>query len=331
MYSDHNYNKINNDRTRILQLEAELADTKRQLDETSSKLSILLDNMPGGVLSYDADTGKLDFISQGCLDIFHCTENQLREHFYNNFELMVHKTDRPRVKQQVKDQLDFFTTVDLTYQTEDLYGNLLWIYHRARLVTNPDGSRKFYAVISDITEEKLVQNQMQLATMKLKEKTELDPMTGLFNKVSMENAITELLQTSTPDVCHAMLMIDTDNFKSVNDTFGHQYGDKVILFVAESIKSIFRESDYVARMGGDEFMVFMKRTTALITIERAKQLNRTIKKTLEHNGKSVKISCSIGISFFNANGTTYKDLYKAADQALYVAKENGKDQFRTSK
>lgn len=330
MYTDHNYNQINNDRKRILQLEAELADTQKRLKDATTQLSILLDNMPGGVLSYDAQTGKLDFVSKACLDIFHCTEAQLRERFYNNFDLIVNKQDRSRVKQQIKDQLDFFTSVEVTYRTEDFFGNELWIYHRGRLVTDTDESQKFYVVISDITEEKLVQNQMKIATMELKEKTELDPMTGLLNKVSMEASINECLKNSE-DVCHAMIMIDTDNFKSVNDNFGHQYGDKVIMFVADSIKNIFRQSDLVARMGGDEFMVFMKKTTPMITIERAKQLNHAIRKTLEHQGKSVDISCSIGVSFYSANGSTYADLYKAADQALYIAKENGKDQFRVSK
>ena len=310
------------------ELRKELVRTRGLLRETKDKLDILLENMPGGVLSYNADTGKFEFISNGVPAIFHCTMEQFRDRFYNSFDLMVSKADRERVKQQIADQLSFFDTVELTYRSEDAFDNLMWIYHRGRLVVDADGVRRFYVVISDITEEKLVQNHMTQANQQLRQKAERDPMTGLLNKVSMKTAIEECIAESGVGTCHALLMIDTDNFKSVNDTFGHQYGDKIIIFVADSIRKIFRGSDLVARMGGDEFMVFMKHTTGPITLDRAKKLNEAIKRELSQDGQNVTISCSIGISFYDEDGDTYEKLYSCADSALYVAKENGKNQFR---
>lgn len=308
-----------------------LATTKRRLEESELKLSILLENIPGGVLSYDVDTGKFEYISSGVTDIYHCSEEQFRERFYNTFDFMIAKADRDRVKQQINDQLSFFDTVELTYRSEDAFDNLMWIYHRGRVSVDAAGKRKFYVVISDITEEKLVQSQVHMNAERLREKAEMDPMTGLLNKVSMKAAVEECLASSGVGSCHALLMIDTDNFKSVNDTFGHQYGDKIIIFVADSIRKIFRGSDLIGRMGGDEFMVFMKHTTMPITEERAAKLNDAIRTRLSEGGQCVNISCSIGISFYDKDGDSYEALYKAADEALYRSKEGGKDRYTISR
>lgn len=304
-----------------------LAETEALLRDSDAKLSILLENIPGGVFSYFGDTGKFDYVSTGVLDIFHCTEEDFRDHFYNCFFLMIAKVDRDRTREHITDQLSFFDTAEVTYRAEDLLGNMMWIYHRSRIMRDESGREKFFVVISDVTEEKLVQNQMNQANAMLRAQVERDPMTELLNKVSMEASIRECLTSSNEENCHAMLMIDTDNFKSVNDTFGHQYGDDIIKFVANSIRKIFRGSDLVARMGGDEFMVFMKFTTPSITRERAKQLNDAIRQTLTTEAGTVRISCSIGISFFGKDGTDYDSLYSAADEAMYEAKQKGKDCF----
>lgn len=326
-YSQMNSNKALNDRSKVLLLESELNKTKKELSETKEKLSILLDNMPGGVFSYDAQTGKFDYISPRCLEIFSCSNEQFRERYFNSFEMLISKEDRARIKTQIDDQLKFFDTVELTYRTSDIFDELKWIYHRARLVKAEDGSSKFYVVISDITDEKLVQDELSAKAKKLHAKSERDPMTGLLNKVSIQHAIEECLLQSSDTTCHAILMIDTDNFKAVNDTFGHQYGDKVIMFVADSIKRIFRESDFIGRMGGDEFMVFMRHTTPAITELKAKLLNDSIRKKFSENGQEVNISCSIGISFYPRHAAAYDKLYTMADKALYISKENGKDRF----
>ncbi len=85
-------------------------------------------------------------------------------------------------------------------------------------------------------------------------------------------------------------MIDTDNFKSINDTFGHAYGDEIIKYVATSIDSNFRSTDYKARMGGDEFMVFMQNTNKASVEARAKMLNDKIRRDCTQDGKTVQIT-----------------------------------------
>ena len=431
-----------------------IEELKKELEETKTKLNILLDNIPGGVLTYDADSGKMDYISPGVLSIFSCTEEQFREHYYNNFDVLVYKADRAKTKEMINNQISFFDTVELTYRVRDLSDNIMWIYHKGKLLKKEDGSRQFFTVISDITTEKLAQQQVaeineqlyvetqryklieeavdnvqydyevvsdtlttsrkdengERITLKgnkennlikgkvyeedfpavidafrkalaepikgaveyreedengqlhwfrlnfasfeqhnkvyrivgsekditeekrqqaeLLAKVERDGMTGLLNKTTMQSSVEDCLRKSEIGTCHAMLMIDTDNFKSVNDNLGHMRGDDVIKFVAKSISDTFRDSDFVGRMGGDEFMVFMRYTTPDITEERAGRLNSKIKTTVNEGDKVVNISCSIGIAYFGKDGEDYDTLYKAADNALYVAKAAGKDCYR---
>ena len=124
---------------------------KSELEKTKLKLNILLDNIPGGVFTYDADSGKIDYISRGVLSIFQCTEEQFREHYYNSFDVFVNKADRAMVKEMIENQISFFETVELTYRVKDMTNGIMWIYHKGRLVKNEDGSRSFFVVISDIT------------------------------------------------------------------------------------------------------------------------------------------------------------------------------------
>lgn len=300
----------------------------QKLKEAQEQLSILMDNIPGGFLSYDANTGKLLTISKGILAMFGCSEEQFRDMFYDNFELMIAKENREQTLESIKEQLNFFDTVELTYKVNNTaFYQEIWIYHKARKVLLEDGREVFYAVLNDVTEEKQVQKSVNDLTQQLYEKLEKDGMTGLLKKESMIAQINEYLQQDGKNEVNAVLMIDTDNFKSVNDTFGHAYGDEIIRFVASAIDDNFRNTDFKARMGGDEFMVFMKNTDRRLVEERAKLLNELIRRECRVGDDSVNISCSIGIAYYPIHGFTFEELFKSADEALYKAKELGKDRF----
>lgn len=168
---------------------------------------------------------------------------------------------------------------------------------------------------------------IELEAQKLKIKSELDEMTGLYNKTTTEIAMNETLKISDgkQDV---LMVIDIDNFKTVNDTSGHQAGDHVIKIIADLISGLFRKSDIVGRVGGDEFCVLMvdvpeisiahSKVNELIQIMRYKP-NLTIPEY---------VTLSIGVSNNHKRNTTYAELFKEADEALYQAKEAGKAQFR---
>ena len=124
------------------------------------------------------------------------------------------------------------------------------------------------------------------------------------------------------------MIIDVDHFKHVNDQYGHMVGDSVLTRCAEEIRRLFRSVDIVARIGGDEFLVLMKDTSDRELVKaRCSQLISAFRAILQPYLQAHTLSCSIGASFAPEHGTTYYDLFLAADRALYHAKGLGKNQY----
>lgn len=160
----------------------------------------------------------------------------------------------------------------------------------------------------------------------LKVKSELDQMTGLYNKTTFEHEMDiELMGHS--DQLDALILIDIDNFKSVNDTSGHLAGDHTIRIVADLISGLFRKTDIVGRIGGDEFAVGMINVPSeSIVRDKVNELIQIMKYkpnlTIPEN-----VSLSIGFACNNRNLVTYESLFECADEALYTAKNNGKARY----
>ena len=162
--------------------------------------------------------------------------------------------------------------------------------------------------------------------MNLIHAAEHDEMTGLLNRAYTEKRIRHILE-SGENTIHALFAIDVDNFKNLNDTMGHQTGDQFLKNLSEMLKSCFRESDIVGRIGGDEFFVLMKNIYSVFPVaEKAETLLR-ISHGLCLNYSELNLSLSIGISMYPSDGQNLEELYTAADAALYQAKKQGKNQF----
>ncbi len=160
-------------------------------------------------------------------------------------------------------------------------------------------------------------------------KAEQDQLTGLYNKVTTEYLINEILKMRRfNDDRHALMIIDIDNFKNINDKLGHQYGDNVLTELAEALKPMFRSDDVIGRIGGDEFFVFMKNYNSVNKLkDKAQEICRVFDKTYTQDDVSVCISASVGIALCPEHGTNFDILYKSADSALYAEKEKGKNGY----
>lgn len=155
-----------------------------------------------------------------------------------------------------------------------------------------------------------------------------DYLTNVLNRNAAESTIGQILTEVQEGTQHALFMIDIDKFKSINDTYGHFFGDQVLITIAEHIKNVFSEDDIVARMGGDEFLVFVKDFKDIAILEsNANELCTSLYKSKKIQDIPICISASIGISLYPQNGETFLELYKSADKALYRAKESGKNQY----
>lgn len=161
---------------------------------------------------------------------------------------------------------------------------------------------------------------------KLKLLSSLDSLTGILNRGSCEAFIETYLQARMPGDTCAMLLFDLDNFKYINDTFGHMEGDFVLEAFGNILQRTFRRTDTFSRFGGDEFVVFMhgiKGTEFLL--KKCDTVQEELSQVLRHRGHEVH--CSIGAAVTAKDQVFFEELYKEADAALYEAKRNGKARF----
>lgn len=162
---------------------------------------------------------------------------------------------------------------------------------------------------------------------KLEEKADTDLLTSLNNKLATERKIKEYME-SMPNEQGLMFVLDIDNFKKINDTLGHAFGDEVLRTLGHSIGAIFRASDIIGRVGGDEFIIFLKHLNEEELLEKeAAKLSNFFKGFQAGEYVKYAATASIGAAVFPRDGKDFETLYKAADSALYVAKKRGKSQL----
>ena len=168
----------------------------------------------------------------------------------------------------------------------------------------------------------------------LDEKAHVDQLTGVLNKVAFEARVDSLLKQAGDDARYAMLIIDVDDFKTVNDTFGHAYGDDVLAGVGAIMHNTFRAEDSLGRLGGDEFCVCMSVKGSMseedefqLIHRKCTELGDALRKHEIIDGKQYNGSVSMGVSIYPENGKSFDELYRTADKALYASKRQGKDSY----
>lgn len=186
--------------------------------------------------------------------------------------------------------------------------------HTAGLYVKGKVQEHIILKITDVTEKKR-------EVFGLMKKAQSDPLTGLLNRSTFRNRVEAQFQIQPGGY---LLLIDLDNFKQINDRYGHQIGDELIKKTAECMKHCFRSEDCLGRYGGDEFLVFMPASvTRNAAKERAGRLISMVSESAEDMDIAEKVTCSIGIAEYEGNG--YKELLQKADAAMYSAKKTGKN------
>ena len=163
--------------------------------------------------------------------------------------------------------------------------------------------------------------------LSLQEMAQKDGLTGLYNKMTTHDLIEKRLAEHECDRgLLAMIMLDIDNFKELNDSLGHVAGDRIIQEFAQNIRAGFAQDDLVGRVGGDEFVVLTLQQDDAALRQKAEELCRSIRNT-SFGGEAHHLAASMGVVVFPRHGKTFGDLYAKADAALYRAKQNGKNTF----
>ena len=202
-------------------------------------------------------------------------------------------------------------------------GHYLWCQIRITVQHDQLGQPlKMVGAIINIDEKKCSEQE-------LKNRAEHDALTNLLNKDASTYYIENFLNSADCSGASPLLVIDLDNFKQVNDQYGHMFGDTIITQSADEIRKLFRSNDIVGRVGGDEFVVLMKNIPSLELLE--KRLNSLIHifSTVLHNRvPEANLGCSIGVALYPQHGTQYQELFRRADQALYQAKAKNKNCYQ---
>ena len=231
-----------------------------------------------------------------------------RQEFQNHVDRILHMKSQRRDPLQDK-ILDFRVYVK--------GAGFIWMHLAYRIRYENGDAKQVTGFLQNIDLERQEQAKMQRMV-------EHDPMTGLFTKTHTAYLVTQ--EISVPESVHALLVIDLDNFKSVNDKLGHLIGDAVIVDMALNLKMVFRPTDILGHIGGDEFCVLMKNIPDHeIVIKKCTQLRDLLRKTYTYEGGEVTVSSSIGIAISPEHGAEYKELFTHADAALYEVKRRGKD------
>ncbi|MBL7003287.1 MAG: EAL domain-containing protein [Gammaproteobacteria bacterium] len=187
---------------------------------------------------------------------------------------------------------------------------------------NKDEIKHYIGVMSDITEQKLSAERISYLA-------QYDVVTELPNRSLLEDRIQQLIKHARrEDLQLAILFIDLDRFKRVNDSLGHPFGDKILKHVSSLLLSCIREQDTVGRLSGDEFIILVEVADSFLGAELvAKKVLKAFNKPLTLEGHTVQVGTSIGISLFPNDGDTFSELIQRADFAMYQAKKMGGSQY----
>lgn len=183
-------------------------------------------------------------------------------------------------------------------------------------------------IIYDVTDIVSNRKQLERANGELETLSRTDKLTQLFNRGFWEEQlIGEFERFLRYETTCSVVMLDIDHFKKVNDTYGHQAGDAVIVYVCELIRENLRKTDIAGRYGGEEFGVILQNTDAPAAVNFCERLRESVEKAVVvHDGVEIKFTISLGISQADKEIEDYKAWLEQADTALYASKENGRNQ-----
>ena len=184
-------------------------------------------------------------------------------------------------------------------------------------VSQLQGTKEYILIFTDISEIERSKNELQKTS-------EIDPLTKIYNRVKVNEFFDNLfVNVGESNQTFSVILFDIDHFKMINDTYGHNIGDKVLFELARLTQSLFRSTDTLARWGGEEFIIILKNTTA----EQASMLANRVRVAIDQypfEGVG-HLSCSFGVTQYIL-GDTKANFLERVDKALYEAKENGRDQ-----
>jgi diguanylate cyclase (GGDEF)-like protein/PAS domain S-box-containing protein len=311
---------------RTSQLEAANQDLKHEIEEreqltkllqeSEEKLEGILNSLEEVVWSADVATNQLLFLNPAAQEVYGRPVEELLAD--PDLRLTsIHPEDRDRVTAAFASHIEIN---DIEYRVVQPSGDIRWVWERSRLIADSSGNSRRDGILSDITDRKQVETDLSY-------EAKHDSLTGLPNRAAFLDRVDRAINHSktNPEYLFAILFIDLDRFKIVNDSLGHQVGDELLITVAKILTDCARNQDFVARLGGDEFTIVLHQIQTIEDAQAiAERINEQLAAPFQLQGHAVFTSASIGIVTGNAEYQDSAELLRNADLAMYRAKSLGK-------
>nr|WP_283789315.1 GGDEF domain-containing phosphodiesterase [Bermanella sp. WJH001] len=281
----------------------------------------LVSNLPGILYRLDLQQKSLDYLSPGCYQLLGYQPEYFLQNKITPFDL-IDENDKHDFTQNSKAAHFSLKPFEMVYRIKSASGEHKWILDRGRCYKEKD---QYYieGVMLDITERELVRQQIEYLGIQ-------DPLTELYNRFKFNDELVQAVSHSKKTgEQFAMLFIDLDRFKNINDSLGHQVGDRLLQKVAQRLQQIIPKEHFLARMGGDEFVILIHNIETPKDIEVfASDINRHLRQVFRVDSYELRTSCSIGISLCPKDSEHSHILWRYADTAMYQVKNSGGDGYK---
>jgi diguanylate cyclase (GGDEF)-like protein/PAS domain S-box-containing protein len=282
-----------------------------------------------GIYIFNLSSGVNEFINNTYTDITGYTIDDLNQMSAEQFARLFHEEERDAVFKHIakvtNTSNDSFFEIEYRFRKKD--GDWVWCLSRDRAFnwTKEHRVESFIGTFMDITASK--KNQTELDRL-----SRIDYLTGLSNRKNFSQTVNrEFKRCKRYNRGLSIAMIDLDNFKLVNDQFGHQVGDDSLVLIADSVKASVREIDLAARYGGDEFIIMLAETTPEQALETVKRIQKNLQSQQKNKPNSPCITISIGIASLTDETVSVEQLIGLADSALLNNKKLGKNTIQVNK
>jgi diguanylate cyclase (GGDEF)-like protein/PAS domain S-box-containing protein len=304
---------------------------RQELERSHELLAQLAEQVPGALFQMKMTPSGLvtvPFISAMSTELFQLSPGQIQA----NIRLLlnqIHRRDRWRLRQSLHESARRLAPWRAEFRVASGPGNWCWRELAAKPVRRADGTFVWHGFANDISERKRTEDTIRQFNEKLERRAHYDALTGLPNRVLFRDRLEqEMGHASIGSHGMALLFIDLDRFKEVNDLHGHDAGDLLLTLVAERIAAQLRPGDTVARLGGDEFTVILTETSEVEHIEQtAQSIIDALRTPFQLGVEQVSISGSVGITLYPGDGKLPEDLMRNADHAMYRSKAAGRNQL----
>ncbi|MGG1575503.1 putative bifunctional diguanylate cyclase/phosphodiesterase [Fictibacillus sp. NRS-1165] len=294
--------------------------TMNELRKSRERLQDIFDTIDVAIWSHNLKQNKL-MVTRGIEKLY----GYSLDSFIQDVELwrkVIHSEDLPIIDQRAK-RIARGETVTSEYRITRPDGEIRWIQDRGIPILDESGVLvDFNSILYDITNRKQAESTIDHMAYH-------DDLTGLPNRHRFQEVLEQkMFEAGISNSTIAVMFVDLDRFKMINDTLGHRFGDLLLQHVSYQLKNLVRPSDHVFRRGGDEFILLMENTDEAEIRQLAMRILNQFKKPIMIRGQEIFSTLSLGIAFYPGHGLDLDELIKNADTAMYHAKEKGRDNYQ---